>query len=168
MAYDVRLIPIGKAGYKPVVLNADRFCMPYGTVTALCVCVCLCIFLSFSLSLFPVLPVCLMMLLSLFSPCLFVNAHRQNYEGNTKNTKYRSVWIQTHTHMCTHTKHTHTHWRIAAIRWGNQACEDRGALRGCSLLYGTCVCVCVCVCAHVICLCAFDRFLSLYLYHPSV
>ena len=43
--------------------------------------------------------------------------------------------VHTHTHTCTHV-HTHTHRRMTAIRVGNQACEERGALRGC-------VCVCV-------------------------
>ncbi len=42
---------------------------------------------------------------------------------------------------------THACWRMAAIRWGNQACEDRGALRGCNrCMERVCACaVCVCV-----------------------
>ena len=35
LAYYVRLIPLGKPEYKPAGLNADRFSMPYGTVTVL-------------------------------------------------------------------------------------------------------------------------------------
>lgn len=35
LAYYVRLIPLGKPEYKPAGLNADRFSMPYGIVTAL-------------------------------------------------------------------------------------------------------------------------------------
>lgn len=150
MAYDVRLIPIGKAGYKPVVLNADRFCMPYGTVTALCVCVCLPLYLSVFLPFsFPSLT-CLSddATFSLFTvlvcKCTQTKLWREHKKHKVQECMNSDA--HTHTHMCTHTKHTHTHWRMAAIRWGNQACEDRGALRGCSLLYGTCVCVCVCVC----------------------
>ena len=35
LVYYVRLILLGKPEYKPAGLNADRFSMPYGTVTAL-------------------------------------------------------------------------------------------------------------------------------------
>lgn len=56
---------------------------------------------------------------------------------------------QKHRSTGAHETHTHTHWRMAAIRWGNQACEDRGALRGCKHCMERVCAPLVCACVHL-------------------
>ena len=117
------------------------------------VCVCVCVYVSLRLAVFLSLAIltCLSdhLLLSLFSPQLFVNAWWQNHGRSTKKKTQSTgaLVIRTCTHAHTHT--LHTHWRMAAIRWGNQACEDRGALRGCNRcterVCARAVHVCVCL-----------------------
>lgn len=145
LAYYVRLIPLGKPHYKPAGLNADMFSMPYGTVTGLCASVFVSV--SFCLSLLsPLLPVCLII-------CCFLSFGQCTVTESPKEAqKIQSTGeLGEQTHRDTR---THTHWRMAAIRWGNQACEDRGALRGCNRCMER-----VRVCCT--CLCVFVRFLSL-------